>query len=46
MTVRLVQIAMDTQDDAAVGRFWAKALGWGISSEGPGVTNWTPHPPT
>jgi hypothetical protein len=29
-------------DDAALGRFWAEALGWGVSSEGPGVTNLEP----
>ena len=25
-----------------VGRFWAEALGWGVSSEEPGVTNVEP----
>ncbi|CAM3329024.1 VOC family protein [Stackebrandtia soli] len=43
MVTRLVQIAMNARDDAAVGQFWAKALGWGISSEGPGVTNVEPE---
>ncbi|MBO2454163.1 VOC family protein [Actinomadura barringtoniae] len=33
---------MNAQDDAAVGRFWAEALGWSMSSEGPGVTNLEP----
>jgi predicted enzyme related to lactoylglutathione lyase len=42
MATRLVQIAMNAQDDVAVGRFWAEALGWGMSSEGPGVTNLEP----
>jgi predicted enzyme related to lactoylglutathione lyase len=42
MATRLVQIAMNAQDDAAVGRFWAEALGWGIASEEPGVTNLEP----
>ena len=42
MTLRLVQIAMNARDDSAVGRFWAEALGWGVSSEGPGVTNVEP----
>ena len=42
MTLRLVQIAMDARDDSAVGRFWAEALGWSVSSEGPGVTNVEP----
>jgi hypothetical protein len=42
MATRLVQIAMSARDDAAVGRFWAQALGWTMSSEGPGVTNLEP----
>ena len=42
MTLRLVQIAMNARDDSAVGRFWAEALGWGVSSEEPGVTNVEP----
>ncbi len=33
---------MNARDDAAVGRFWAEALGWSISSEEPGVTNLEP----
>jgi predicted enzyme related to lactoylglutathione lyase len=42
MALRLVQIAMNARDDAAVGQFWAEALGWRVSSEGPGVTNVEP----
>ena len=42
MATRLVQIAMNAQDDSALGQFWAEALGWGVSSEGPGVTNLEP----
>ncbi|MFD3467233.1 VOC family protein [Streptomyces sp. NPDC058682] len=42
MATRLVQINMKAQDDAALGRFWAEALGWGLDSEGPGVTNLEP----
>ncbi len=42
MATRLVQIAMNARDDAAVGRFWAQALGWTMSSEEPGVTNLEP----
>ncbi|MER7340576.1 VOC family protein [Streptomyces sp. NPDC000075] len=42
MATRLVQINMKAVDDAALGRFWAAALGWGIDSEGPGVTNLEP----
>ena len=30
------------RDDSALGQFWAEALGWDISSEGPGVTNVEP----
>jgi hypothetical protein len=41
VTLRLVQIAVDARDDSAVGRFWAEALGWSVSSE-PGVTNVEP----
>jgi hypothetical protein len=43
VATRLVQIAMNAQDDAALGRFWAEALGWGMSSEGPGVANLEPE---
>jgi hypothetical protein len=43
MATRLVQINMKAHDDAALGRFWADALGWGVSSEGPGVTNLEPE---
>nr|WP_062342769.1 VOC family protein [Herbidospora sakaeratensis] len=43
MATRLVQIHMKATDDEAVGRFWAQALGWGLSSEGPGVTNLEPE---
>jgi hypothetical protein len=42
MALRLVQIAMNAHDDAAVGRFWAAALGWGTTIEEPGVTNVEP----
>ncbi|GAA0947777.1 VOC family protein [Kribbella koreensis] len=43
MATRLVQINMKARDDSALGRFWAEALGWGISSEAPGVTNLEPE---
>jgi predicted enzyme related to lactoylglutathione lyase len=43
MATRLVQIHMKAVDDAALGEFWAQALGWGVSSEGPGVTNLEPE---
>jgi catechol 2,3-dioxygenase-like lactoylglutathione lyase family enzyme len=42
VATRLVQIAIDAQDDAALGRFWADALGWVITTEEPGVTNLEP----
>lgn len=34
---------MKARDDSALGGFWAEALGWSISSEGPGVTNLEPE---
>ncbi|HEX4787903.1 MAG TPA: VOC family protein [Actinospica sp.] len=43
MATRLVQINMKARDDAALGGFWAAALGWEISSEAPGVTNLQPE---
>ncbi|MFD9407430.1 VOC family protein [Streptomyces sp. NPDC059989] len=43
MTTRLVQINMKAQDDSALGRFWAEALGWSASIEEPGVTNLEPQ---
>lgn len=43
MALRLVQVNFKAWDDAALGQFWADALGWGVSSEGPGVTNVEPH---
>jgi hypothetical protein len=42
MPLRLVQVNFKAEDDAALGRFWADVLGWGVSSEGPGVTNVEP----
>jgi hypothetical protein len=43
MATRLVQINVKAHDDAALGGFWAEALGWEVSSEGPGVTNLEPE---
>ncbi|MFF5180195.1 VOC family protein [Micromonospora sp. NPDC000316] len=43
MATRLVQINMKARDDAMLGGFWAQALGWEVSSEGPGVTNLEPE---
>ncbi|GAA1882394.1 VOC family protein [Actinomadura bangladeshensis] len=42
MALQLVQVNVKARDDAALGRFWGDALGWGLSSEGPGVTNVEP----
>ncbi|MEV5493508.1 VOC family protein [Streptomyces bobili] len=42
MTLQLVQVNFKARDDSALGRFWAEVLGWGLSSEGPGVTNLEP----
>lgn len=42
MALRLVQVNFKARDDATLGRFWADALGWDLSSEGPGVTNVEP----
>lgn len=42
MALRLVQVNFKARDDAALGGFWAAALGWGVSSEGPSVTNVEP----
>jgi hypothetical protein len=42
MALRLVQVNFKARDDSELGRFWAEALGWGVSSEGPGVTNVEP----
>lgn len=43
MALRLVQVNFKARDDSALGAFWAAALGWGLSSEGPGVTNVEPR---
>ncbi|MFI0484420.1 VOC family protein [Actinomadura sp. 9N215] len=42
MALRPVQVNFKARDDSALGRFWAEALGWDVSSEGPGVTNLEP----
>ncbi|RFU87955.1 VOC family protein [Streptomyces triticagri] len=42
MALRPVQVNFKAVDEAAVGRFWADALGWEMSSEGPGVANVEP----
>ena len=35
MALRLVQVNVKARDDAALGRFWADALGWGFPARGP-----------
>ncbi|MFG2314651.1 VOC family protein [Streptomyces tendae] len=42
MTLELVQVNLKARNDSTLGRFWAQALGWSLSSEGPGVTNLEP----
>jgi hypothetical protein len=42
MALRLVQVNIKARDDVRLGRFWASALDWDLSSEGPGVTNVEP----
>jgi predicted enzyme related to lactoylglutathione lyase len=42
MALRLVQVNVKARDDEALGRFWAEALDWEVSSEGPAVTNIEP----
>jgi hypothetical protein len=38
MALRPVQVNIKAVDDAALGRFWARALGWGVSGSGSGAT--------
>ena len=38
MALRLVQVNVKARDDAALGRFWAAALGWRVAASGPGAT--------
>jgi hypothetical protein len=42
MGLRLVQVNVKARDDAALGRFWAEALGWVASGAGHGATNAAP----
>lgn len=42
MATRLVQISMKAEDDTALSRFWAEALGWGVDSQASGVTSLGP----
>lgn len=38
MALRLVQVNIKAGDDAALGRFWAAALGWAVRGAGSGAT--------
>lgn len=42
VALRLVQVNFKARNDSVLGRLWAEALGWVLSSEGPGVTNVEP----
>jgi hypothetical protein len=42
VAVRLVQVNLKARDDAAIGRFWAEALGWVASGVGNGATSAAP----
>jgi hypothetical protein len=42
MALQLVQVNFKARDDSALGRFWAEALDWGVSSEEPGATSVRP----
>ncbi|WP_030682844.1 VOC family protein [Streptomyces sp. NRRL B-1347] len=43
MATRLVQISMQAQDNSAVGRFWAAALGWSVTGDEGVETNVEPE---
>lgn len=40
MALRPVQVNIKALDDSAIGRFWAEALGWSVSSGVSGVTTY------
>jgi hypothetical protein len=42
MALRLVQVNVKARDDSALGRFWAQALDWEVSSAEPGATSVRP----
>jgi hypothetical protein len=42
VALRLVQVNIKARDDAALGRFWARALDWNASGGGSGATSVTP----
>ncbi|MGW0732551.1 VOC family protein [Streptomyces sp. NPDC002851] len=43
MATRLVQISMKARDNSALGRFWAAALCWNVTGDGPDETNVEPE---
>ncbi|KUH40421.1 MULTISPECIES: VOC family protein [Streptomyces] len=42
MALRLFEVNLKARDDSALGRFWGQALGWSVSSGGPGATSVAP----
>lgn len=44
MALRPAQVNVKARDDAAVGRFWAQALGWTAYAPEPGATSVRPGP--
>jgi predicted enzyme related to lactoylglutathione lyase len=42
MALQLFQVNVKARDDSALGRFWAEALGWSVSSAEPGATTVKP----
>ncbi|MET9800859.1 VOC family protein [Streptomyces sp. NPDC006368] len=42
MALQLFQVNVKARDDSALGRFWAEALDWDLSSEEPGATSVKP----
>jgi predicted enzyme related to lactoylglutathione lyase len=45
VTLRLFEVNLKARDDAALGRFWAQALGWTASGAGDGATSVSPGGP-
>ncbi|MER7247540.1 VOC family protein [Kribbella sp. NPDC000426] len=43
MATRLVQAVIKAQDNSALGRFWAEALGWKVTGDKPEETNLEPE---
>jgi hypothetical protein len=42
MALQLFEVNFKARDDSALGRFWAEALGWSVSSDEPGATSVKP----